>query len=119
MRFLKKFFWIVIMAPIGVILATLMVINRHSVGFVYNPFVAREFAPKIEMPFFFYLLGALIIGTIIGGIATWFAQGRWRKVARKRSREANDMRKKADDLMQQVEMSKQVNAVPQLTSSGS
>ena len=104
------------MGPVGVILVTLMVINRHMVGFVYNPFVAREFAQKIELPFFFYLLGALIVGTIIGGMATWFAQGRWRKVARKRSREASEMRKKADDLMQQVEMSKQVNAVPQLTS---
>ncbi len=104
------------MAPVGVILVTLMVINRHMVGFVYNPFVAREFAQKIELPFFFYLLGALIVGTIIGGMATWFAQGRWRKVARKRSREAREMRKKADDLMQQVEMSKQVNTVPQLTS---
>lgn len=112
MLFLKKIFWFVIMAPIGVVLATLMVINRHPVGFVYNPFVAKEFAQKIEMPFFFYLLGALIIGTIIGGIFTWLAQGRWRKVARKRSREAHDMRKKADDLMQQVEMSKQ--GLPQL-----
>ena len=116
MRFLKKFFWFVIMLPVGIILATLMVINRHSVGFVYNPFAPAEFAQKIEMPFFFYLLGALIIGTLIGGMATWFAQGRWRKVARKRSREAHEMRKKADDLMQQVEMSKQ--ALPQLTSAG-
>ncbi len=116
MRFLKKFFWVVIMFPIGVILVTLMVSNRHDVGFVYNPFAPREFAQKFEMPFFFYLLGALIIGTIIGGVATWLAQGRWRKVARTRSREAREMRRKADDLMQQVEMSKQVNAVPQLTS---
>ena len=116
MRFLKKFFWIVIMMPLGIVLATLMVINRHPVGFVYNPFVAREFAQKIELPFYFYLLGALIIGTMIGGMATWFGQGRWRKAARKRSREARDMRKKADELMQQVEMSKKVNAVPQLTS---
>ena len=119
MRFLKRTFWIVIMFPVGVILATLMVINRHNVGFIYNPFAPREFAQKIEMPFFFYLLGALIIGTIIGGMATWFAQGRWRKAARKRSREAHELRKKADDLMQQVEMSKQVNTVPQLTSNSS
>ena len=116
MRFLKKFFWIVIMMPLGVVLATLMVINRHEVSFYYNPFVVKELAHPYPMPFFYYLLGALIIGTIIGSMATWFAQGRWRKVARKRSREARDMRKKADDLMQQVEMSKQVNAVPQLTS---
>ncbi len=119
MRFLKRTFWIVIMFPVGVILATLMVINRHNVGFIYNPFAPREFAQKIEMPFFFYLLGALIVGTIIGGMATWFAQGRWRKAARKRSREAHELRKKADDLMQQVEMSKQVNTVPQLTSNNS
>ena len=116
MRFIKKFFWFVIMMPLGVILATLMVVNRHSVGFVYNPFVAKEFAQKIEMPFFFYLLGALIIGTIIGGVTTWLAQGRWRKVARKRAREASDMRQKADELMQQVEMSKQ--ALPQLPAAG-
>ena len=116
MRFLKKFFWIAIMAPVGVMLVTLMVVNRHMVGFIYNPFVSHQFAQRIELPFFYFLLGALIIGSIIGAIATWFGQGRWRKVARKRSKEARDMRKKADELMQQVEMSKQVNTVPQLTS---
>ena len=116
MHFIRKFFWIVVMLPVGIILATLMVINRHSVSFVYNPFAAKEFAQKLEMPFFFYLLGALIIGTMIGGAATWFAQGRWRKAAKKRSREAYDLRKKADDLMQQVEMSKQ--GLPQLPAAG-
>ena len=53
MRFLKKLFWIAIMGPIGVVLATLMVINRHVVGFVYNPFLPRELAPKIELPFYY------------------------------------------------------------------
>jgi uncharacterized integral membrane protein len=112
MRFLKKLFWFLVMLPLGVVLVALMVTNRHEVAFVYNPFVDHDLAQKIQLPFFYYLLGALIVGSIIGSIATWFGQGRWRKAARKRSKEAREMRKKADDLMQQVEMSKQ--NLPQL-----
>jgi len=116
MRFLKRLFWLLLMAPLGVIMVALMVTNRQLVAFIYNPFVDKQIAQKIELPFFYYLLGALIIGSIIGGLATWFGQSRWRRVARKRSREAREMRKKADELMQQVELSKQ--KLPQLTAGG-
>jgi len=116
MRFLRKIFWVAVMFPLGVVLVVLMVINRHKVGFIYNPFVSPDIAQKIELPFFYFLLGALIIGSLIGGFATWLGQRRWRQAARRRAREARDLRRKADDLMQQVEMSKQASAVPQLTS---
>lgn len=112
MRFLKKAFWALVMMPLGVVLVALMVTNRHEVAFVYNPFVAREIAQKIELPFFYYLLGALILGAVVGGVATWFGQARWRRAARKRSKEARELRKKADELMQQVEMSR--SGLPQL-----
>lgn len=112
MRLLKKIFWLFVMAPLGVVLVALMVTNRHPVAFVYDPFVAREFAQKIELPFFYYLLGALILGAVIGGVASWFGQARWRRAARKRAKEARELRKKADELMQQVELSRQ--SLPQL-----
>lgn len=112
MRFLKKAFWLFVMVPFGVVLVALLVTNRQPVPFIYNPFVAHEFAQKIELPFFYYLLGTLIVGAMLGALATWFGQARWRRAARKRSKEARELRRKADELMQQVEMSRQ--SLPQL-----
>ena len=44
------------------------------------------------MPLFFLLFAALALGMVVGSVATWLRQGRYRKVARQRGLEAQAMR---------------------------
>jgi uncharacterized integral membrane protein len=79
---LRRILWFPIALVAAVLLVTLAVANRDPVRMVLDPF--RPDAPVISMtlPFYAYLLGALTLGVILGGAATWFGQGRWRKTAR-------------------------------------
>lgn len=73
---------------VAALLVTLAVANRHGVPLVLDPFNPQDPVVSIELPFFFFLLGTLIIGVILGGIATWLSQSKWRRTARNRTQEA-------------------------------
>ena len=72
----------------AVFLVTLAVANRHAVRLVLDPFNPTDPVLAAQLPFYAYLFGMLIIGVVMGGVATWFSQGRWRRVARARAQDA-------------------------------
>lgn len=95
---LKRVVRLLLAFPAAILLITLAVSNRHSVRMVLDPFRPEQPALAIEMPFYFYLFGALVIGVAVGGWATWFSQSHWRKSARHRAQDAMKWRAEADRL---------------------
>ena len=83
---------------VAMIIVALAVANRHSVQLNLNPLRPDDTLLSIRLPFYFYLLGALISGVALGGIATWFNQGRWRRSANIRTREARRWKDEAERL---------------------
>jgi uncharacterized integral membrane protein len=78
----------VLAIPIALVLITLAVINRHDVRLVLDPFRPDHPALALVLPFYAYVLGALIVGVVLGGLAAWIGQSRWRRLARARTVEA-------------------------------
>ena len=87
--------------PAAIILLTFAVINRHAVRLVLDPFRPDEPVISLVLPFYVYLIGMLLIGIVIGGLATWMAQARWRRTARRRTAEAQRWQEEADRLARQ------------------
>jgi len=56
---------------------------------------------SVVLPFYGFLFGALLIGVLLGGTATWLSQSRWRRTARVRSGEARRWQTEADRLMRE------------------
>lgn len=82
----------------AVFLVTLAVANRHTVRLVLDPFNPLDPVLAAELPFYAFLFGMLIIGVILGGIATWMSQSRWRRLARARGQDAARWRAEAERL---------------------
>jgi uncharacterized integral membrane protein len=95
---LRRFVWILVAFPVAVLLLTLAVANRHGVRLVLDPFRSDEAVLFLVLPFYAYLFGVLLIGIVIGGLATWVAQARWRRTARRRAAEARRWQAEADRL---------------------
>ena len=94
-RFIKN----MILLAIAVILVPLSVANRHTVSLSLNPFDPQD--PRLtvtDVPLFWIIFASLGIGIIVGGIGAWAKQGRWRKEARIKRREADKWHKEADQL---------------------
>jgi uncharacterized integral membrane protein len=82
----------------AVFLVTLAVANRHAVRLVLDPFDPLDPVLALELPFYAYIFAMLIIGVVMGGLATWISQSRWRRLARERGRDAARWRAEAERL---------------------
>ena len=94
---MKKVINLLIALPIGLVLLSLALANRQPVRLALNPF-QPDVAPALMLPFYVYLLGGLIAGVALGGLATWLNQGRWRHSANLRTREARRWQAEAERL---------------------
>ncbi|RJG46819.1 MULTISPECIES: DUF1049 domain-containing protein [unclassified Mesorhizobium] len=88
---LNRFMLIVVFVPIAIILIALAVANRAPTAFTLDPFNPGNPALTLQLPLFFLLFAAIAVGMIVGSLATWLKQGRYRKLARVRGQELQTM----------------------------
>ncbi|ATU93068.1 LapA family protein [Phyllobacterium zundukense] len=84
-----------ILVPLAIILIALSVANRGAVSLTIDPFNPGNPLLSYSAPLFVWLFIALIIGLVLGSLATWYNQGKHRKLARQRKLEAELLRKEA------------------------
>lgn len=100
---MRKLVFLFIALPVAVILILLSVANRHAVTFGLDPFNPAEPAFSYTLPFFAHLFLAVFVGMIIGSVATWFKQGKYRKTARKEHTEAVKWQSEAEKEKQRAQ----------------
>jgi Mn2+/Fe2+ NRAMP family transporter len=91
---MRRFLTLFVLLPIAVIVVILSVANRGDVAFSLDPIGASSGDWAIRAPLFALLFIAVILGIVVGGIATWLGQARWRHAAR--TERANADRLRAD-----------------------
>jgi hypothetical protein len=111
----RKLILALVVVPLGVVLIALAVVNRAPTVLILDPFGGDEPNFSLQAPFFLFLLGAFALGLVVGGIASWLNQGKWRRTARDEAREARDWRRQADRLEKELESLDPAPRRPQLT----
>jgi hypothetical protein len=114
-KVLRRIFWWLVGVPILVILVALGLANDQPITLVLDPF--RPASPAISLrplPFYLYFFVALIAGVVLGGLATWLTQARWRRGARRA--EAETQRRRAET--ERLNRDRQLQASRQLASAG-
>ncbi len=91
---LRKIVAAIVLVPLAVIIIAFAVANRQTVTVSFDPFSAHEPAASVTLPLFALIILLLIIGVLIGGLASWLQQGKWRGTARRFEREVRELRKK-------------------------
>lgn len=81
----------VVLVPLCLGLIVFALANVHLVVVNFNPFapVAGGVAPGYGVPLFVVLYVVLLVGVLLGGTATWFAQGHHRRREKHWRREAH------------------------------
>jgi hypothetical protein len=95
---LRRILSLLIAFPLGAALVAIAVSNRHPVQLILDPFRPEQPALSVQLPFYAYLLGALVLGVMLGGAATWLGQSRWRRTARTQGHRAQRWQAEADRL---------------------
>ena len=86
---------------VAVVLVTLAVANRHEVRLVLDPFNRQAPVVYAELPFYIYLFVMLIVGVVLGSLATWIGQGKWRRLVRLRTHESLRWKGEAERLLRE------------------
>ena len=103
MVWLRNFLKFIIVAPLVVIFLSFDMANREKVLISFDPFNSGDFPlPKVELPLFVVLIGTLMFGVLLGGVATWMRQGRIRRAARDARRSTESLRGENESLRDQI-----------------
>ncbi len=89
---LRKIVAVVVLVPLAIVIIAFAVANRQDVTVSFDPFSAQQPAASLTLPLFMLVIGLLIVGVVIGGIAAWLSHGRWRRAARRFEREVDELR---------------------------
>jgi len=108
---MKSFFKALILVPIALLIVLFSVANRGSVRVSFDPISRDVPALAYDVPLFAVVLAAIAVGVLVGGLASWLAQGKHRKAARRDRREVATLRSETQMLRSAVPDS----ALPALT----
>jgi len=88
----------VVLVPLCLVMIVFALANRQLVVVNFNQFVASvELTSQgVGVPLFLVLFTVLLFGVVLGGVATWFAQGHHRRDERTYRREAERLNREVD-----------------------
>lgn len=99
---MKGFLKAVVLVPIALVAVAFAVANRQVVSVSFDPFSSAEPAFAVVAPLFLLIFLLLMAGVIIGGVAAWLGQARYRRVARRAQAEADSLRAENERLRTEV-----------------
>jgi hypothetical protein len=118
---IRKLITALILVPLAVGFAAFAVANRQTIVISFDPFDQAHPAFVLSVPLFALILTLVIGGVVIGGVAAWLRQSKWRRAARLADSQARDLRTELDRLKRSMGASEQnvermaVSYRPQLT----
>jgi uncharacterized integral membrane protein len=102
---IRKIVTALILIPVALLIVLFAVANRGPVTVALDPIAAQPPMFSASVPLFLLLLIVLIVGVIVGGIAAWMRQSRWRRRARRLAAELKTSRTETETLRRQLEAS--------------
>ncbi len=105
----------IIVVPLAIILILFAVANRQIVTVSFDPFSSTAPAYAANLPLFVLIFIVLIFGVIIGGVAAWIGQAKWRRGARQLEAEVRQLRSEVNSIEARMMMTRQSPMPPDVS----
>ena len=99
---IRKTISVLVLVPLGLVIVALAVANREMITVSFDPFNTAAPAFVLHVPLFVLLFVLVITGVIVGGIASWLKQGKWRRATRSTEAELRAARNEIDRLRREI-----------------
>ena len=110
----RKIVTAIIVVPLAIVIVAFAVANRQAVTVSFDPFSAASPADAATLPLFAIIFAVLILGVLIGGIAAWIGQRKWRRAARRLDGEVRALHDEMETIRRRFGTSEQVVAPQEL-----
>ena len=97
---IRKIATALVLIPLAIVFISFAVANRQTIVVSFDPFDQANPAFSFSMPLFVLILVLMIAGVILGGVAAWLKQSKWRWRARIAEAQARELRAENDALRQ-------------------
>ena len=95
---IRKIVTALVLVPLVVVIVAFAVANRQTVIVSFDPFDSAHPAYAVTLPLFVLIFVLLILGVLIGGVAAWLRQSKWRRAVRKLEAETRELHGELDDI---------------------
>jgi len=95
---MKRFLKALILLPVAILVVLFAVANRAPVTVSFDPFSRPAPMLSTTLPLFGVIFAAVMLGVLIGGVASWLAQSKHRRLERRYRREARRLRDERERL---------------------
>lgn len=97
----RKIVSIVILVPLLFLIVGFAVANRQLVRISFDPFDQSHPAASVTLPLFIMLFVFVIVGVLVGGVASWMRQSPWRRAARRLDAEVRTLHTELETMRRQ------------------
>lgn len=101
---MRKFVNYLVLVPLAIVLVMFAVANREVVTVSFDPFSSTDPAFALRMPLFALMFVFVMLGVLIGGVATWFTQAKWRRNNRRLQADIEALRRDVTLLGERVDV---------------
>jgi uncharacterized integral membrane protein len=98
--------------PLAILIVLFAVANRQSVVVGFDPFAPEAPAFSVSLPLFAVILIALMAGVLVGGVASWAGQRKWRKEAKRRRVETARLEREKEAAVRDAAVARHAVALP-------
>jgi len=98
----RKILRTIVLIPAAAVLVALAVANRQPVTVSFDPFDPADPAYALTTPLYLVGFALLIMGVVLGGIATWLEQGKSRRTSARLAAELGVVRSELGRLKRQT-----------------
>lgn len=95
---MRRFLWLLLAIAVAIVIVPFGLANRTPIAVSVDPFGRATSGLVFEAPLSLVLFAVFMAGLLLGGLAMWLSQSKWRRTARVRTREAFRWRNEATRL---------------------
>jgi len=89
---IKRIIAAIIVVPIALALIAFIIANREMMTVRLNPFAEEGTGWSMSAPAFIFFFGFLGLGVVVGSVATWVGQHKYRKKLRQMESAFNEIK---------------------------
>jgi uncharacterized membrane protein YciS (DUF1049 family) len=93
---MRKFVTAFVLVPLAIVIVMFAVANRELIAVSFDPFDSANPAFALKLPLFILIFVLVGLGVLVGGIAAWLRQHKWRARARRAEADIKRLRTELD-----------------------
>ena len=90
---MRKVVTYLVLVPLAIVILMFALANRQIVTVSFDPFSTTQPTLSFAIPLFMLIFLLVILGVLIGGIAAWLRQSKWRRNARRLEADVEALRR--------------------------